>query len=108
MADGHLCPNWGRTQLHGGDDAAVFVYLEDVAPSGYTHYVTEGCLRAGFHHSCAESEDGSSEFRRADLQPFTRGVLQVSSPAWLPVPLRSLRWSGLARMCTYPCPIERA
>ena len=56
-------------ELHDGDDAAVFVYLEDVAPSGHVRYVTEGCARAGFH--------GSDSFCRADLKPFSRGILHV-------------------------------
>eukprot|EP01052_Picozoa_sp_SAG31_P004667 SAG31_NODE_196_length_20699_cov_103.813835_4_plen_249_part_00 len=56
-------------EIHDGDDATIFVYLEDVSPSGHVHYVTEGCFRAGFF--------GTDSFCKADLRPFSRGVLHI-------------------------------
>lgn len=60
-------------------DAAIFVYLEDVAPDGTVHYVTEGQVRAS-HASITHpsSQVGSMEtvtrtYRRSDLQPLAVG-----------------------------------
>ena len=63
--------------LDGGDDAAVFAYLEDVPPDARArvHYVTEGQLRAGF---AAALEAGACAYERKDCRPFSRGVVPLS------------------------------
>jgi len=59
-------------------DAAVFVYLEDVAPDGTVRYVTEGQLRA-LHRRIAEGPSPIWQagpyhsFRRADARPLVPG-----------------------------------
>lgn len=60
------------------EDAAVFVYLEDVAPDGTVRYVTEGQLRA-LHRKIADGPAPTWQagpyhsFRRADAQPLVPG-----------------------------------
>lgn len=54
--------------LKDGHDAAVFVYLEDVAVDRrVAHYVTEGQLRAGF---AASELEGECTYRQSDLRQF--------------------------------------
>ncbi len=61
------------------DDAAVFVYLEDVGPDGKIAYVTEGELRA-LHRKVAAAPAPTWQagpyhsFRRADALPLLPGV----------------------------------
>lgn len=62
------------------DDAAVFVYLEDVAPDGRVTYITEGQLRA-LHRAVAEPaalpfDQGPSphSFSREDALEVARGA----------------------------------
>ena len=61
------------------DDAAVFVYLEDVAPDGSVTYVTEGELRA-LHRKISPEAPPTWQagpyhsFRRGDAAPLTPGV----------------------------------
>ena len=74
-------------------DTTLFVYLEDVAPDGSVHYVTEGELRA-LHRNWLSIETSTEPtlpiphrtYRRADaaslipgeVVPFTLGLLPVS------------------------------
>lgn len=59
-------------------DAAIFVYLEDVAPDGTVTYVTEGQLRA-LHRKLADGPAPTWQagpyhsFRRADAMPLVPG-----------------------------------
>jgi putative CocE/NonD family hydrolase len=59
-------------------DAAVFVYLEDVAPDGTVTYVTEGQLRA-LHRKLSDKPAPTWQagpyrtFRRADAMPLVPG-----------------------------------
>jgi putative CocE/NonD family hydrolase len=62
------------------DDAAVFVYLEDVAPDGRVTYITEGQLRA-LHRAPADAAalpfdqgPAAHSFRRADASPVREGA----------------------------------
>src|SRR5690606_11829316 len=62
------------------DDAAVFVYLEDVAPDGRVTYITEGQLRA-LHRAPAhpavlpyDQGPAAHTFRRADASPVIPGA----------------------------------
>lgn len=67
-------------ELFGGDDAAVFVYLEDVSPNGDSTYVTEGCVRAGFAAALRQAgrTQKQCQFTRAELKKFnTREVLPI-------------------------------
>jgi putative CocE/NonD family hydrolase len=60
-------------------DAAVFVYLEDVAPDGAVTYVTEGEMRA-LHRKISDQSSPTWQagpyhsFRRADAQPLIPGA----------------------------------
>jgi putative CocE/NonD family hydrolase len=64
-----------------GDDAAVFAYLEDVAPDGRVSYITEGQLRA-IHRAPADPaalpyDQGPAphSFARADATPVRAGEM---------------------------------
>ncbi len=70
------------------DDAAVFVYLEDVAPDGQVTYVTEGQLRAQ-SRKVADVEPPYwhpgpyRTFERADAQPLVPGeVVELTFDLW--------------------------
>lgn len=70
--------------LHLGidtDDAAIFVYVEDVAPDGKVAHVTEGNLRA-LHRAPART------FRREHAAPITPGEVTTLTFDLLPVSYR--------------------
>ena len=59
------------------EDGAFFVYLEDVAPSGVVHYITEGMLRGIHRHLSDETPPYVTSnpyhiFKRADAMPLPR------------------------------------
>jgi putative CocE/NonD family hydrolase len=62
------------------DDGAFYVYLEDVEPSGYVRYVTEGELRA-LHRKVSGDQPPYEmlipyhSFKRADGEPMVPGVV---------------------------------
>jgi predicted acyl esterase len=66
-----------QIELTGGADAAVFVYLEDVAPDGTSSYVTEGQVRAAHsitsrssHATVGLSDQFERTFQDDALAPF--------------------------------------
>jgi hypothetical protein len=70
-------------------DACVFAYLEDVAPDGTTHYVTEGMLRALHRNVSAPSPTYATawpprNFTRAEARPLTPGETVELRFAMLP------------------------
>ena len=63
------------------EDFDVFAYLEDVAPSGASTYITEGCLRAS--HRALRPQDSPYDtylpyrtFKREHVSPFPVGPCQ--------------------------------
>lgn len=56
-------------------DGAIFVYLEDVAPDGHVHYLTEGVLRLAHRHISADAPyvhpAPYHSFLRQDMKPLT-------------------------------------
>jgi putative CocE/NonD family hydrolase len=71
------------------EDGAFFAYLEDVAPDGRVHYVTEGMLRA-LHRRQGEPDPAdprglpTRSFRRADGAPLVPGAVAELSFDLLP------------------------
>jgi hypothetical protein len=73
-------------------DTTLFVYLEDVAPEGQVHYVTEGELRA-LHRKWQSTETTPEPalpiprrtFRRADAAPLIPGKVVSMTLDLLPV-----------------------
>lgn len=63
--------------LDGGQDAAIFAYLEDVPPSesAAVTYVTEGQVRAGFARAL---NAGKCTFRSTDFAAFGKGTVPVA------------------------------
>ena len=73
-------------------DAAVILYLEDVAPDGTTRYVTEGMLRAIFRRTAAPPADYPHfgpwhACGEADIEPLVPG-----EPALLEIQLMPTSW----------------
>lgn len=74
-------------------DAALHVYLEDVAPDGTVRYVTEGLLRL-LHRAEAESPalarvvGPGRSFARADARPMVPGQAETLRLALLPTSWR--------------------
>ncbi len=71
-------------------DAAVFVYLEDIAPDGTVRYVTEGMLRALHRNISAPSKTYVTawpprNFTRAEATPLSPGETVKMQFAMLPV-----------------------
>lgn len=73
------------------DDAAVFAYLEDVAPDGRVTYITEGQLRA-IHRRPADPSDlpfdqgpAPHSFQRGDAEPVVPGRVMRLNFALNPV-----------------------
>jgi putative CocE/NonD family hydrolase len=70
-------------------DACVFVYLEDIAPDGSVHYVTEGMLRA-LHRGTSEPSRTYAtawpprEYTRKEARPLTPGEMVELTFAMLP------------------------
>lgn len=58
-------------------DPRIFAYLEDVAPDGTTHYVTEGQLRATHRR---EKRDRPIEYRDIPYRTFERSDARQTSP----------------------------
>ena len=73
-------------------DAAILVYLEDVAPDGHTSYITEGMLRA----SCRSVGPSPAPYRHAG--PYhpctaeTQSYLVPGEPALLQIGLHPTSW----------------
>ncbi|MEE8453296.1 MAG: CocE/NonD family hydrolase [Limibaculum sp.] len=71
-------------------DACLFVYLEDIAPDGSSHYVTEGMLRA-LHRGISRPSPSYRTtwpyraFTRAEARPLVPGELVTIDFALLPV-----------------------
>ncbi len=74
-------------------DTTLFVYLEDVAPDGSVHYVTEGELRA-LHRNWQSAENSTEElklpiphrtYRRANAAPLKPGEVIPLTLDLLPV-----------------------
>ena len=69
--------------LHDGRDAAVFVYLEDLAANGTrSSYVTEGCLRAAFAKAAAT---GTCSFKKGECRQWEPSSREVVTIAMQPV-----------------------
>ena len=79
------------------EDADVFAYLEDVAPTGEVGYVTEGQLRA-LQRALAPS--GKRSFERRDALPLVPGEVAELRFELLPTPTCSRR----ATACAWPWP----
>ena len=88
---GHPC-----VTLHlsaSGADAALHVYLEDVAPDGTCRYVTEGMLRA-LHRKESEAPEHHQvvgpyhSFTRADAAPLVPGEVATLRFSLLPTSWR--------------------
>jgi predicted acyl esterase len=63
-----------------GEDCALFVYLEDVAPSGFVRYVTEGQLLCGNrsasdHPGALKAAIPRHTFSKADYRPLAKGEI---------------------------------
>jgi putative CocE/NonD family hydrolase len=63
-------------------DGDFFVYLEEITPDGYSHYVTEGALRAS-HRAVTEAPYNVSglPYHRsfaADVKPLPRGPVELA------------------------------
>lgn len=75
------------------EDAAVFVYLEEVAPDGRVRYLTEGQFRA-LHRKLSPdpppdwSAGPHHSFRRADALPLVPGRLAALDFALMPISVR--------------------
>lgn len=74
-------------------DACLFAYLEDIAPDGSSHYVTEGMLRALHRDISAPSPTYRTTwpyraFTRAEAGPLTPGQPVTIDFALLPVSWR--------------------
>jgi putative CocE/NonD family hydrolase len=88
---GHPCLTLHMTASEA--DAAVHVYLEDVAPDGSCRYVTEGMLRAlhrkerpaPLHHRVVGPYHS---FARADIAPLARGEVATLRISLLPTSWR--------------------
>jgi predicted acyl esterase len=71
-------------------DACIFAYLEDIAPDGSAHYVTEGMLRA-LHRNLSEPSPTYRTtwpyraFTRAEAQPLVPDQPVIIDFALLPV-----------------------
>jgi putative CocE/NonD family hydrolase len=71
-------------------DACIFAYLEDIAPDGSSHYVTEGMLRA-LHRNLSEPSPTYRTtwpyraFTRAEARPLVPGEAVSIDFALLPV-----------------------
>jgi hypothetical protein len=70
-------------------DAAIIVYLEDIAPDGTRRYVTEGALRALHAHESAPSATYAANWpyhscARADAAPLVAGKSTLVRIAMLP------------------------
>lgn len=76
-----------------GPDAALFAYLEDVAPDGRVRYVTEGQLRL-IHRALAPHEAPYATpapyrtYRKADARPLSPGRAEVVRLGLLPTSVR--------------------
>jgi len=73
-------------------DAAVFAYLEDIAPDGSAHYVTEGMLRALHRATSRPPETYRTTwpwraFTRSEAEPLRPG-----EPVTLEIPLLPVSW----------------
>jgi len=75
-------------------DAAVVVYLEEVAPDGTTRYMTEGCLRA----SCRQTAPAPAPADHPHDGPYhpctvaTQRHLVPGEPALLEIALHPTSW----------------
>lgn len=73
-------------------DACLFAYLEDIAPDGSAHYVTEGMLRALHRATSAPPQTYRTTwpwraFTRAEAEPMRPG-----EPATIELPLLPVSW----------------
>lgn len=79
-------------------DAALYAYLEDLAPDGRSHYLTEGQLRlihrrsgTGFAARSPVPEKFQHSFRREDALPLVPGRMERVRLALLPTSARVRR-----------------
>ena len=73
-------------------DAAIVVYLEDVAPDGATRYVTEGALRASCRAVTAPPADHPHQTPYHPCTAETQQHLRPGEPARLQIALHPTSW----------------